>query len=160
MEPILFFSLSFFTVFAAVVLISCRQPLHGALALVAVAMGIAGLCALLGAPVLAAATLLLMGGVGLLCASLSLSLRIEEVDVARRDIASYLAIFMALILAVQFLLYSEVAGDIEELATIASAGAIAHALFADFLLPLHIVVLVLLCAMVGTLLLTRSGKRP
>ncbi len=159
MEAILFFLFALATVVAAVVLITCRQPLHGALALVVVAMGMAGLCVLLGAPVLGAATLLSMGGVGLLCALLTLSLRVELVHIASRAGMSYLAIFFALLLAVQLLLYAEVAGEMDESATSASASAIASALFANFLLPLHIVVLLLLCAMLGTLVLTRAEKK-
>ena len=101
-----------------------------------------------------------MGGFGLLCASLSLSLRLAQARIVHRDIAAYLAVFFALLLAVQLLLYSQVAGEMEESATMASANAIASALFADFLLPLHIVILLLLCAMVGTLVATRAEERP
>ena len=159
-ESLVFFSLALITVAGAGVLITCTQPLHGAFALVAVAVGIAGLCVLLGAPVLAAVTLFLMGGFGLLCASLSLSLRLAQARIVHRDIAAYLAVFFALLLGVQLLLYSQVAGEMEESATMASANAIASALFADFLLPLHIVILLLLCAMVGTLVATRAEERP
>lgn len=160
MESLVFFSLALVTVAGGGVLITCRQPLHGAFALTAIAIGVAGLCVLLGTSLLAAVILFLMGGFGLLCASLSLSLRVEQTRIAHRDIASYLAVFFALLLVVQFLLYSDVAGEMEESATIASASVIARALFADFLLPLHIVVLVLLCAMVGTLVVTRAEERP
>jgi len=159
-SSLLFFFLAFATVAAALVLITCRQPLHGALSLVAISMGLAGLCALLGAPVLGAATLFLMGSVGLLCAVFSTSLRVELVREAnRRDRTPYLACVFALVLIAQFVMYAQVAGEVGEPTTISSAAAVAGALFADFLLPLHIVALLLLCAMVGTLALTRARKQ-
>ncbi|MFT5374507.1 MAG: NADH:ubiquinone oxidoreductase subunit 6 (subunit J) [Candidatus Latescibacterota bacterium] len=160
MESFFFFPLAFCTVVAALVLITCRQPLYGALALVAATMGIAGLCALLGVPVLGAATLFIMGSIGLLCAFFTTSLRVELTPAdSRRDSTPYIATFFALLLVVQFMMYSQVEGKVDEPTAIASVTAIASTLFADYLLPLHIVVLLLLCAMVGTLTLTRARKQ-
>lgn len=156
MEYVLFFSLAAWTLVAATFLLLCRYALHGALALVALALGVAGFCALLGASFLGAASLLLFGGLGLVCALYTASLKTESARTSR-DGVFYVALFLALVLAVQLLLsyaHVEAGGHGSQEAT--GLAAVGRMLYTDFLLPLHVVTLLLLGSMLGIVTLTRQ----
>ncbi len=161
MEYVLFFSLAAWTLVASTLLLLCRYVLHGALALVALAMGIAGFCALLGASFLGVASLLLCGGFGLVCALYAASLRTEHRRIGSgRDGVFYIAVFLGLVLVVQLLLsYAHVEGGREGLEESVGLAAVGHALYTDFLLPLHIVALLLLGSMLGIVALTRQRSQ-
>ena len=157
-----FYVLSFVTVGAAIGVVTTRNIVHAALFLLAALGGVAGLFALLYAEFLALAQVLIYGGgvVIVILFALMLTRRgeLELMDEHRHwPLAAAVSFGLFAVMAAAFI--ADAVRYHAEVRTSVSLNTLGTALFERWAAPFEIASLVLLAALIGAIVIARSGGR-
>ena len=165
-----FYALAALTVGSAALVVTRRNPVHSALALVVAFLGVAGIYVVLEAEFIAAAQVLVYaGGIMVLFLFVIMLVDLEErgrtvAPVLRRRrvravvfSAALTALLVAVLLVSFFNLgYPAPSGAGEALATEGNLSAVAVALFDHYVLPFEVASVLLLVAMIGAVVLAKA----
>ncbi len=160
---VIFIILSAITLFAAVMVVSCSNLFHSALALVLTFIGVAGLYMLLDAGFLATAQILIYVGAitVLIIFAIMLTRRIADATIRRTNEQRVIgAVAVVILLAVMIL---GLLGTTWATSGQAMAGDpienLGRALMDTYLLPFEVASVLLLTALVGAIVIARDPKR-
>jgi NADH-quinone oxidoreductase subunit J len=161
-EQVVFWLLSAFTVFFAVFTVTRRNPVTAVMSLVATFFGLAGLYATLSAHFLAILQVLVYAGaIMVLFIFVVMILNREEVSPVSLRLMKFVALAGGVYLLAKFVHVSDVgvptAGAVPE--TFGTVGSIGDMLFRDFLYPFEAISLLLLVAIVGGVIVSRSHQK-
>ncbi|HWF00405.1 MAG TPA: NADH-quinone oxidoreductase subunit J [Caulobacteraceae bacterium] len=171
LQAIAFYVLAAVTLFAAVAVVSARNPVHSVLFLITAFFSAAGLFVMLGAEFLA--MILVVVYVGAVAVLFLFVVMMLDVDFAalRQGFARYLPLggLVALILAGEMVLVSasvvaggaagKSAGPVAQAGAISNAEAIGRVLYTDYLYFFQAAGMVLLVAMIGAIVLTLKHRQ-
>jgi NADH-quinone oxidoreductase subunit J len=165
MALVAFLVVALIAIAAALGLVIRKNPIHGALFLVANLASVAALYLLMGFPFLAFAQVIVYAGAIMVLFVFAIMVLIpgkEETGPDPRRGWRLLAVPLGLALVVELALVLMVRGGAPAPGPARDTGveALARALFVDYLLPFELTSLLLLAAMIGVLLLARRGRAP
>ncbi len=163
MQLLIFYVFGFIAIFAAVSMIVVKQPVMSALFLIVNMLCLAGLYALLDAHLIAALQVIVYAGaimVLVLFVIMLLNLRekkglITRHKVAMQGIGVVIVAFVFVLIAasMDFVSFSQAGAVSAEFGTVAG---VAKTLFTDFILPFEIASVLLLVAIIGAVILSKS----
>lgn len=161
-EQVVFFLLAALTVFFSIFTITRRNPVTAVMSLVATFFCLAGIYATLSAHFLAVLQVLVYAGaIMVLFIFVVMILNREEVSPVSLKPTRFVALAGAAYLLVKFLHVSDAGipmpGQISE--TFGTVGSIGDLLFRDFLFPFEAISLLLLVAIVGGVVVSRSHQK-
>jgi NADH-quinone oxidoreductase subunit J len=161
-EQIVFWLLSALTVFFSVFTVTRRNPVTAVMSLVATFFGLAGIYASLSAHFLAILQVLVYAGaIMVLFIFVVMILNREEVSPVSLRPMRFVALVGAVYLLVKFVHVSDVGlGPITATSeTFGTVGSVGDMLFRDFLFPFEAISLLLLVAIVGGVVVSRSHQK-
>jgi NADH-quinone oxidoreductase subunit J len=165
LEQILFYFFSFGMIFFGLVVITNKNPVNSAGALVLVFFFMAGLFTLLEAFFLAAVQILVYAGaIMVLFLFVIMLLNVEEEERRKRNwfawIASTFILFSLTIgFALILIIKRKNLKDLEPIADfVGTTEKVGTVLFSKYLLPFEVASLILLVAMIGVIILTKKEK--
>ncbi len=161
MEKIFFIMFAFAAIGSAVAVITMRNPVHSALALMTCLLQVAALFVLLRAPFLAAVQVFIyIGAIMVLFLFVVMVLDVRKVVMESFDIKNRLVVIGALVLITIEMVFIALTGPfgsvenlVKEESTIKELGM---ELFTKFLFPFEVISVLLLVAMVGAILMARE----
>jgi NADH-quinone oxidoreductase subunit J len=166
MELPLFVLLALGAIISGFLVITQRNPIHSAIALIFSLLSVAGLFALLTASFIAIIQVLIYAGaimVLMLFVIMMLNLREEDLLQERKDLIWLLGIFLSVL--VFYELVKTLPGTYSKSpdSTIVGFGSlteIGKLLFAEYLLPFELISILLLIAVIGAVILSKRRLRP
>lgn len=161
MTQLVFYLAAAVTLFSAIGVVSARNVVHAALFLLLSLAGVAGLFVLLYAEFLALVQVLIYGGAVTIVILFALMLTKDEEfenqsDNRRRPFAFAASLLLFLLMAFAFVSDAEKfqSANIEAV----SLDKMAKTLFVDWVIPFEIASIVLLIALIGAIVIGRTGK--
>jgi NADH-quinone oxidoreductase subunit J len=166
-ESVLFYVFAALLVFAALRVVSTRNPVHAALWLVLAFFTASGLWLLLGAEFLAIALVLVYVGAVMVLFLFVVMMLDVNFDALRKDFRSYLPVAVTVGLLVLFemtlLLVNATRGSaaapVPAAATESNTRALGRLIYVDYVYPFEIAAVVLLVAIVAAIALTHRRRR-
>jgi NADH-quinone oxidoreductase subunit J len=168
---IVFLLLAFIAIFGAFNVILQRNPIYGAISLVATMCALAGLFLTLYAPFIAAMQVIVYAGaimVLFVFVIMLLNVRAEEARVDRQKYLAWLAVplFVALLGQLLYIFYAVPHKDAPEINTAltdpsqiqGTAESVGFRMFSDYLFPFEATSVLILMAIVGAMFLARRDK--
>lgn len=164
MDTVFFLFVALVAVVSGVLVVTCKNPVYNALALVNTFFCLATFYVMLDAPFMAAIQLIVYAGaIMVLIIFVIMLLNLGTVEVAKTSHAVAGGALMAVLIGVQSLYVvtrgtvSNVAGPMTEeaLAKFGHTELLAKSLFTDFLLPFEVTSILLLVAVVGAVVLAK-----
>ncbi|HXI13462.1 MAG TPA: NADH-quinone oxidoreductase subunit J [Thermoanaerobaculia bacterium] len=161
-ELIIFFFFAVVTIVFALMVILHRNPVVGALSLVASFFALAVMYILLEAPFMAALQVIVYAGaimVLFLFVIMLLNLQ-HQAEPPTRPVQQFLGFFLSIAFCLTLLFYIVKAGTIAALPStpfVSDARAIGYALFEKYIFPFEMVSILLLAAIVGAIVLSQRG---
>ena len=162
MAEITFWLLALFTIASAVIVVTSRQLIYSAVALLFSFIGVAGLYIFLWADFIGVVQIVLyIGGItililfGIMLTNKITSVRISHTSVQRRIAAGGLTVLLVLLITMIVKTPWYVVAASEPTQTVESIGKM---LLIDYLLPFEVVSILLLGALIGAATLARKGR--
>ena len=160
-SSVLFFLLAFGVVGAGIAVVTLRNIIHSAVAMLVCFGSVAGMYALLGAPIVAAAQVLIyLGAISVLILFAIMLTQAGDANLPapfHRQLPIAAVVALAIIGLVGWaVLQTDWALATEPIA--AGVEAIANALFTDYALPFEIISLLILVAIIGAIFLARRPE--
>ncbi len=163
MQLLMFYLIGFFAVLSAVSMIVVRKPLNSALFLILNMICLAGLFALLNAHLIAVLQIIVYAGaimVLVLFVIMVLNLREKDGDITVRKVAAQ---FVGIIVVSVVMVMVGASVDPSAISALGSASpefgtvvGVGKTLFTDYILPFEIVSVLLLAAIIGAVILSKS----
>jgi NADH-quinone oxidoreductase subunit J len=159
-----FYFLSFLAILAAVMVVVSKNPIHSVLYLIIVFFCISGLYTLMGAEFLAVVNVIVYAGAIMVLflfviMNLNLNHETEPHKSTLLKISATIAGGMLLLIFVASLRGTEqFAGQQASDGTFGAVKNLGKVMFNDFLVPFEVTSILLLAAMVGAIMLTKSGE--
>ena len=166
MEFLLFVIFALGAIIPGFLVITQRNPIHSAIALIFSLLGVAGLFALLTASFIAIIQVLIYAGaimVLMLFVIMMLNLKEEDLFQERKDLIWLLGILLSV------LVFYELVKTLPEaypnrpglvMTGFGSLTEIGKLLFAEYLLPFELISILLLIAIIGTVILSKRHLKP
>jgi NADH-quinone oxidoreductase subunit J len=159
-----FYFLSFLAILAAVMVVVSRNPIHSVLYLIIVFFCISGLYTLMGAEFLAIVNVIVYAGaimVLFLFVIMNLNLN-HETEPHKTTLlkisATIIGGMMLIIFIASFRGTEQLTGQQATDGTLGAVKSLGKVMFNDFLVPFEVTSILLLAAMIGAVMLTKSGE--